>query len=155
MKKDKVKVYLDTSVYNRPFDDQGQTRIRLESEAFLSIVEKAILGSISIIGSSILAYENTQNPFVHRKERVLSYLSVATRNIRLNNFIRKKALLLEDIGIDPLDALHIACAEFGGAEYFITCDDDVIKKAKKHREIVIIDVCNPLEFVLEEVFKDA
>lgn len=31
MKRPKVKVYLDTSVYNRPFDDQGQTRIRLET----------------------------------------------------------------------------------------------------------------------------
>ena len=50
MKKAKIKVYLDTSVYNRPFDDQSQIRIRLETEAFLSILEKAISGSIVIIG---------------------------------------------------------------------------------------------------------
>jgi hypothetical protein len=50
----RVKVYLDTSVYNRPFDDQSQTRIRLEAEAFLSIIEKAIYGGITIIGSSAL-----------------------------------------------------------------------------------------------------
>ena len=54
MKKEKIKVYLDTSVYNRPFDDQSQIRIRLETEAFLSILEKAISGSIVIIGSSVL-----------------------------------------------------------------------------------------------------
>jgi len=54
MKKAKIKVYLDTSVYNRPFDDQSQIRIRLETEAFLSILEKAISGSIVIIGSSVL-----------------------------------------------------------------------------------------------------
>ncbi len=63
MKKEKIRVYLDTSVYNRPFDDQGQTRIRLETEAFLSILEKAISGSLRIIISSGLVYENSQNPF--------------------------------------------------------------------------------------------
>ena len=43
MLKEKTKVYLDTSVYNRPFDDQNQTRIRLETESFLSILEKSWL----------------------------------------------------------------------------------------------------------------
>lgn len=32
----RMKIYLDTSVYNRPFDDQRQLRIQLESMAFLS-----------------------------------------------------------------------------------------------------------------------
>ncbi len=155
MKRLKVKVYLDTSVYNRPFDDQSQTRIRLETEAFLSTLEKAIYGTIIIIGSSALLYENSLNPFHNRKERVASYLSVASKVIRLNDSIKKRALLLEDIGIDPVDALHLSYAEFGGAEYFITCDDDIIKKAVKHKAIFKIEVCNPLEFVVKEVFKNA
>ncbi len=62
MRKKKVKVYLDTSVYNRPFDDQSQTRVRLETEAFLSILAKALAGAIVIISSSALLYENNQNP---------------------------------------------------------------------------------------------
>jgi len=33
--------------------------------------------------------------------------------------------------IEPRDALHIASACFGKAEYFITCDNEIIKKAKK------------------------
>ena len=55
-------------------------------------------------------------------------------------------MLLEDIGIDPVDALHLSYAEFGGAEYFITCDDDIIKKAAKHKDIFEIEICNPLKF---------
>lgn len=94
MKKGKVKVYLDTSVYNRPFDDQNQIRIRLETEAFLSILEKAISGSIIIIGSSVLAYENSKNPFAERKEHVASYLSVATKSIKPNDSIKERALQL-------------------------------------------------------------
>ena|SRR3989338_1134805 len=155
MKKAKIKVYLDTSVYNRPFDDQSQIRIRLETEAFLSILEKAISGSIVIIGSSVLTYENSKNPFTERRERVLNYLSSVTKFIRLNDSIKKRALLLEGIGIDSIDALHIAFAEFGEADYFVTSDNDIIKKAARNKDIFKIEVYNPLEFILKEVFKNA
>lgn len=50
---------------------------------------------------------------------------------RLNDSIKKKALLLEDKGIDSVDALHLSYAEFGGVEYFLTCDDGIIKKSGK------------------------
>ena len=35
-----MKVYLDNCVLNRPFDDQGQERIRLETEAVMLILAK-------------------------------------------------------------------------------------------------------------------
>lgn len=156
MKKIKpIKIYLDTSVYNRPFDDQAHINIRLETEAFLSILEKAISGSIMIIGSSVLAYENNKNPFSERKERVASYFSSAAKFIRLNDSIRKRALQLEGIGIDSIDALHIAVAEFGEAKCFVTCDYDIIRKITRHEGLLEIEVCNPLEFIIKEVFKNA
>jgi hypothetical protein len=34
-----VRIYLDVSCLNRPFDDQNQTRIRLEAEAVTLILE--------------------------------------------------------------------------------------------------------------------
>jgi len=153
--KRRVNVYLDTSVYNRPFDDQGQTRIRLETEAFLSIIEKAISGAITIIGSSALLYENSRNPFAERKERVSSYLNIAATVIMTNDIVKKKAISLERLGIDPIDAVHLACAEAGGAEYFVTCDDNIIRKTKRNQAIFKLAVCSPLAFVLEEVFENA
>lgn len=45
--------------------------------------------------------------------------------------------------------------EFGNAEYFITCDNDIIKKATKHKDIIKLEVCTPLEFILKEIFKNA
>lgn len=155
MLKEKVKVYLDTSVYNRPFDDQDQTRIRLETEAFLSILEKAVAGAIITISSSALLYENNQNPFDERRERISSYLSIASKFIRLNDSIKKKALLLENMRIGSIDALHLSYAEFGGAEYFLTCDDSIIKKVKKNKGIFKMEICNPFEFIIKEVFKNA
>ncbi|HZV46269.1 MAG TPA: hypothetical protein VFG06_02840 [Thermodesulfovibrionales bacterium] len=154
MKKEKIKIYLDTSVYNRPFDNQEQTRVRLETEAFLLILEKAIIGAIQTIASSALEYENSQNPFKDRRERVSSYLSVASKPIRLNAIIKKRAFTLENAGIEPIDALHLAFAETD-ADYFLTCDDGILKKVKKHPELCEIEICNPIEFVLKEVFKNA
>ncbi len=69
-------------MHNRPFDNQSQTRIRLESEAFLSILEKTMAGAVSIISSSVLAYENSLSPFSERKERVSSYIELASRTVK-------------------------------------------------------------------------
>ena len=148
-------MYLDTSVYNRPFDDQDQVRIKLETEAFLSIIDRAVKGGIEIIGSSIVSYENSRNPFVERRERVTSYLSIASKWLKLSKSIEERAKALENEGIDPLDALHLACAEDGGAAYFVTSDDSVIRKAKPGKCHLSLEVCSPLEFVVKEVFKDA
>ena len=155
MRHKKLVVYLDTSVYNRPFDDQDQVRIKLETEAFLSIIDRAVKGGIEIIGSSVLSYENSRNPFVERRERVSSYLSVASKWLSLSKSIKGRATALESAGIDPLDAMHLACAEAGGAAYFVTCDDAVIRKAKQQKYHLALEVCTPLEFVVKEVFKDA
>lgn len=151
----RIKIYLDTSVYNRPFDDQSQARIRLEAEAFLSILEKTIAGAVSIITSSVLAYENSLSPFPERKERVSHYVALASRTVKMSGAIKKRATILEECGFDSLDAMHLACAESGGAEYFITCDDTIIRKARKERNAVLLSVCSPLEFLVEEVFKNA
>jgi predicted nucleic acid-binding protein len=151
----RVKVYLDTSVYNRPFDDQSQTRIRLEAEAFLSFIEKAIHGSITIIGSSALLYENSRNPLAERKERVSSFLEMVAKVVKASATVRRRAIFLESLGIDSIDALHLACAEAGGAEYFVTCDDAIIKRAKKNQAVLKVAVRSPLAFALEEVFQHA
>jgi predicted nucleic acid-binding protein len=73
----------------------------------------------------------------------------------MSDAIKKRAIILEESCFDSLDAMHITCAESGGAEYFITCDDTIIRKARKERNAVLLSVCSPLEFLVEEVFKNA
>ncbi len=41
-----MKIYLDNCCFNRPFDDQSQLRILLESEAKLKNTGKYLLGHI-------------------------------------------------------------------------------------------------------------
>lgn len=45
--------------------------------------------------------------------------------------IQKRAEHHENYGIMALDAIHLACAESANADYFLTCDDKLIRKARK------------------------
>ena len=65
-----MKVYLDTSVYNRPFDDQAQPRIWLETLAFAVILQMVEAGTVELVTSSVLEYENSRNPFLVRRNWV-------------------------------------------------------------------------------------
>lgn len=103
----------------------------------------------------MLAYENSLSPFSERKERVSQYLALASRSVKMSDALKKRATILEASGFDSLDAMHLACAEAGGAEYFITCDDAIIRKSRKAQNAVLLSVCSPLEFLVEEVFNNA
>jgi len=39
-----MKIYMDVCCLNRPFDDQTQDKIRIESDAILAILSKCISG---------------------------------------------------------------------------------------------------------------
>ena len=63
-----MKLYLDNCCFNRPFDDQTQLKIHLESQAKLAVQDMIINGVHSLIWSYMLEYENSQNPFEIRKD---------------------------------------------------------------------------------------
>ncbi len=140
-----MKIYLDTSVYNRPFDEQTQSRILLETIAFSIILRLVRTGDVELVTSSAITYENSKNPFSERKEWVHSCLTLSQHHVFLNDSIRVRGQELERQGIKPLDALHLACAESGNVGYFLTCDDKVVKRYKGQAMIV----CNPVEFILK------
>jgi predicted nucleic acid-binding protein len=47
--------------------------------------------------------------------------------------IEKRAREFVALGIHFLDAVHLASAENARVDYFCTCDDALLKKAKKFR----------------------
>lgn len=138
-----MKIYLDTSVYNRPFDDQVQSRIWLETIAFSMILTLIKTGGIKLVTSSVIAYENSRNPFPERKKWVESCLQLSQHYLVLNTSIRERAKELEQQGMKSFDALHVACAESAAVDYFLTCDDKLVKRYGRKTMIV----CNPVEFV--------
>ena len=46
-------IYLDTCSIQRPFDDQTQLRIALESQAVLAIIEQIERGGIELLSSQL------------------------------------------------------------------------------------------------------
>ena len=50
-----------------------------------------------------------------------------------------------------MDSLHLACAEAVKADYFITCDDDLLAKIKNIDDFQIT-VIKIMEFIIREVF---
>jgi len=139
-----MRIYLDNCTFNRPFDDQGPIRIRLESEAKLYIQERIRNGSLELTWSYIMDFENLQNPFEERRDAIIKWRRFAELDIEENEFIIDKAHNLTDLGLKAKDALHVACAIYGKAEYFLTTDDTILSKLSDYKEINVI---NPLEFL--------
>ena len=142
-----MKIYLDVCCLNRPFDDQTQDRIRLESEAILAIIDRIYNKDWCFIGSEIIHYEISKIPDQERKERVLLLLNQITINIRLDADIINRSKELIELGFQTIDALHLASAEKGEVDVFLSTDDDLIRKAQKLGGKVNIRVANPLDWL--------
>ncbi len=123
-----VLIYLDNSVLNRPFDDQRQPRIWLETLSFSLVLTLIEAAEAKLIRSPIHDLENSRNPFVPRRQWVEKCLRLAEQRVALCESIKTRASALGRAGIGALDALHVACAEAASAERFLTCDDRVIRR---------------------------
>lgn len=140
-----MRIYLDTSVLNRPFDDQSQVKIFLETQAFLLILTLIESQKIALVSSSILDYENSRNSRLDRANAVKIWLSLSKTYQKLTPEIRLRAKALEEMGVKSLDALHIASAEASGSDYFITCDKRLINRC----QALDLPVMNPTYFITE------
>ena len=112
-----MKVYLDNCCFNRPFDDQTQLRIRLETEAKLRIQEDIRNGSIQLVWSYILDYENSKNPFRERRNQIEKWRDYAIEGVVENEELLDTARMLLKQGVKKMDALHIASAIHAKADY--------------------------------------
>ena len=141
-----MKIYLDNCCFNPPYDDQSHIRIRLEAEAKLKIQEDIRNGDLQLVWSYILDYENGKNPFRERKEQIGKWKKYAADDVMESEGVIGKAGILLDKGIRKMDSLHIACAIQAGANFFLTTDDGILKKAALVEQVTITD---PIGFVKE------
>lgn len=141
-----MRVYLDNCCFNRPFDDQRQTRVRLEAEATLCIEDRIRRGIFELVWSYMLDFENAANPFDERRTTIGDWRQYATLNVEETPLLLQQANKLADAGLKAKDALHIACAIAGSCVYFVTTDDDLLKRQQDIQDIAVID---PTSFVRE------
>jgi predicted nucleic acid-binding protein len=139
------KIYLDTSAYNRPFDDQTQPKIFLEAQAVAIILQMIETELFELVSSSVLEYENSRNPYPIKQEAMNRSLKMAQLRQEVNEPIQQRAEQLEHNGLKAIDALHVACAEAVDSDWFITCDKRLINRCSG----LTMKVVNPVDFVLE------
>ena len=142
-----MRVYLDNCCFNRPFDDQSQLRIRLETEAKLSIQQKVNKGDIELAWSYILDFENKANPFEERQEVVNSWKMRATIDVGETVEILNLAQEIQRHGLQSKDCLHLACAIASKCDIYFSTDDHILRK---QNQISLIRILNPVEFITKE-----
>jgi hypothetical protein len=116
----------------RPFDDQSQSRIRLESEALMALLETET-DRIRFICSETLLFEYSVNPIPERAAHVAQWLKAQTlwRPDDRNAFDERVLSLIAD-GLKSFDAAHLASAEFAGAACFVTTDDRLLNTLRRN-----------------------
>jgi predicted nucleic acid-binding protein len=140
------RIYFDLCCFNRPFDDQSQLVIRLQTEAKLAIQESIQEGLHSLVWSSILDLENSANPQPQRREAISAWFTLAAIDIEATPAVEQTAESLTRIGLKALDALHVASALEGKADYFLTTDRAIMRKLKSEHRIRVMD---PIDFIRE------
>lgn len=141
-----MRVYLDNCCFNRPFDDQSPLSIRLETEAKLYVQSQIKNGTLSLGWSYILDYENAANPCEERRAEIQRWEKLADCRTQETPEIISLMKNGVQIGLKPLDALHVACAVALECEVFLTVDKGILRKALMVEGIRIM---SPIDFLME------
>ena len=141
--REKMRVYLDNCCYNRPFDEQAQLRVVLETLAKLNIQQQMRDGVLEYAWSSVLDFEISKSRFLDRSLQIMPWAKGAVINVQIDDSIRFRAKEFEANGLKAMDALHVACAEAAECDWFFTTDRGILKKARNLRSM---RVANPVEF---------
>ena len=147
-------VYLDVCCLNRPFNDQTQDRIRLESAAVLTVLKRVGYGQLLLIGSTAIQAEIDRNRDQELKARLQQIAETATEFVFVGEDQVQRAHDLQALGFHFFDALHIACAETAGADVLLTTDDRFLRLALRVHTRLAVRVANPADWLMEVVNDD-
>lgn len=130
---------MDNCSYNRPYDDQSQIRIHLETQAKLHIQDMIRKNQIELVTSYVLDFENSNNRSVQKKLAIEKFMKdyatfyVSNKN---ENNIAEIASHVMQTGIKEKDAYHVACAVMAECDYFVTTDDRLLKYQSERIKLV-------------------
>ena len=139
------RIYLDSCCVSRPYDNQTQNRIKSEAAAIMQIISRFWSGEWQAITSRILQLEINQISELTKRSFVNAFLTSIRPAIFIPVGVSEtfRGKQLEALGFKEYDALHIACAESGEADVFLTTDDAMIRRAKRLQSQLRVQVENP------------
>lgn len=156
-----MNIYLDMNVYYRPFDDQSQPKIELESKAIEIIFKLIERWQYKILWSYMLEFENSNNPSTNMSEDIKAVAKIICSEtvVWYEDIERTAKAIVDNSNAKSKDALHLACALYGKCEYFITCDSRFTHTIKHNKQALneilgSIKVINPVDFIGKELQND-
>lgn len=153
-----MRIYLNTNIYCRPFDNLRDAKIFNEAVASLKIFLLVLSKVVSLVASEILLAEINLISEISKKDAVEDLISYLTNiGIKVNKDIE---ILAEEINHvchigDYADSLHLIFAVYSDSSYFITCDSGILKKAQQIEEFLetkgyAISILSPIKFLEKE-----
>ena len=140
-----IRIYLDNCCYNRPYDDQSQLTVSMETQAKLWIQNMVKNKRFELATSYVLIYENSRNPHLMRRESISEYIDkfshiyVSEKN---RDSIEKLATDIMSTGVKHADACHVASAILSECDVFLTTDKRLLKYDSDK-----VRVMNPIDFI--------
>lgn len=143
-------IYLDYNCFQRGFDDPEQVKIRMEAIACQEIFIRAEKNEVQLVWSFMHEDETNICPFPERKYEVLRLAVICKVRLGPEEEIYKLAKQYQRKGkLSSKDSIHLVCASKIKANFFLTCDDNLIKQAKRLK--LAIKIMNPVDYIRSEV----
>lgn len=139
-------IYLDYNGFQRGFDDPRQIRIQIEALACQEIFLRAEADRIQLVWSFMHQDETIICPFPERKYEVVRLSALCKTRVGPKEEIHRLGKSFQsEAGLSSKDAIHLACAVYVQADFFLTCDDKLIKQAG--RLDIQPSVMNPIDYI--------
>ena len=141
-----MRVYLDNCCYNRPFDNQSQIKVLLETLAKLDIQQQMRAGILEYVWSEMLTGEVSDSPYIKQREKILPWRFGAVVYVPITEEIIIRAEGYMQWGVKSSDAIHLSCAVESDCDWFFTVDKGILNKVSR---IGGMRVANPMDYVKE------
>ena len=104
---------------------------------------------MEVIGSEVLFAELDDISDKDKRNKIKLLVTKAASNIiELDEKVKNIAIELENTcKMHGVDSLHLGSAISAGVDFFITTDDEILRKRKCIKHKFKIDVINPINFV--------
>jgi len=142
------RIYLDVCCFNRPFDDQSQARIRVETEAVLAILKRCETGEWELLISEMVELEVAQIADPDRRQAVEAATLMARSRVIVDHTTANRGEQLQNLGFQGYDAIHLACAEMAQVDVFLSTDDRLLRRAARYRNSLAVAVDNPAVWLI-------
>ena len=141
----KLKIYMDNCCLARPFDNQSDIEIYMETQAKMIIQSLVKFNSIELVYSSMTILELKECPLDDVRNSIFDFIEKNTKHyldMDKNKAVTALTIDINKTGVRLKDASHAACAIVSECDYLITTDKRLLKYQDSR-----IKMINPIDFV--------